>query len=106
MGSQRDNDQETATLRYKRPGASPAALGILKALEPQSDAVARLRSRSEDHLTVPSEPLYKAKRERRGFWERSTHKEKDKDQEKDHGKDDDIQAELTRMIGAFSVQAD
>jgi hypothetical protein len=105
-GTHRDRERDVALPRKKPPGASVAALGILKALEPQLDATSRLRSRSEEHLMVSSESFSKEKKEKRGFWERTAAKDREKDQDKDRGKerdrrDDESQAELTRMIGTF-----
>ena len=92
------------------PGSPPsaptstAALGLLRALDPFTihDTLGdkdhkgyRLHDRYHS-----DEALHEEKKEKKGFWGGAKEKEKEKGKER---RDDDGQAELTRMIGASNV---
>lgn len=102
-------------LRKKPPSSVPnafAAVGILKALEPHHLEPVASHDHSEDGYT-DSSVRGEEKKEKRGFWERASHRDKDKDKDRAREKDkerekekererrdEDAQAEITRMIGA------
>ena len=101
------------TLRKKPPnGPAPtAAVGILRALDPHPDLQhqpqQQYRERSDDTQTEFSfrEDRYKEdKKEKKGFWDRAKEKTEERDRERQRARErerreDDSQAELTRMIG-------
>ena len=102
-------------MRKKPPQSTAnafAAVGILRALEPHQHLEPVVsHDQSEDGFTDGS--AREEKKEKRGFWERASHRDKDKDKdrakerekerEKEKERDrreEDPAAELTRMIGA------
>lgn len=96
----------TTILRKKAPGGSgaAAAVGILKALDPHLEAEQRSREISEDHHTHHEHPVKEEKKDKKPFWERSSGKEKEKDYDVARDRrDEDGQAELTRMIGKSNL---
>lgn len=111
--------QPQQTLRKKPPnGPSPtAAVGILRALDPHSEQPnpyhqpQQPREQPDDtntefSFTEDRHPLIKEeKKEKKGFWDRTKERAEEKERERQKLKDrerrqDDSQAELTRMIGA------
>ncbi|KAI0651280.1 hypothetical protein C8Q79DRAFT_996771 [Trametes meyenii] len=121
-GSLKDRDQQV--LRKKPAPSAPnafAAVGILRALEPhQHLEPVSSHDQSEDGFTDPSSR--EEKREKRGFWERASHRDKDKDKERARErdkerekerererererKDEEAHAEITRMIGYLTATA-
>ncbi|KAL7278621.1 hypothetical protein ACG7TL_007622 [Trametes sanguinea] len=129
-GNHKDRDQQVLRKRPHIPAANSfAAVGILRALEPHLEQVVS-HDTSEDGFTDAS--VREEKKEKRGFWERASHRDKDKD--KDRGKerekerekekdrdrerekarerdrdrdrrDEDAPAELTRMIAKEAAKA-
>lgn len=117
----RDRDSQQpfqATSRKKPPSSAPVALGILKALDPPRTDVPShsQKARSEDRFTIHSDSSHRdrdrdrekdlgEKKDKWTFWNRDKDREKERsERERDgaRGKDrreDDGQAELTRMIG-------
>ncbi|KAI8972553.1 hypothetical protein BD414DRAFT_517884 [Trametes punicea] len=113
-GNQKDRDQHVLRKRPPIPAANSfAAVGILRALEPQQHLEPVIsRDQSEDDLTEISHR--EEKKEKRPFWERASHRDKDKDKERAREKDkdrekekerkeEDAHAELTRMIGYLTA---
>lgn len=89
--------------RKKPPGGSgaAAAVGILKALDPHPEAEQRSRELSEDPAHH-EHPVKEERKDKKPFWERSSGKDKDYDVARDRDRrEDDGQAELTRMIGGL-----
>ncbi|KAI6158656.1 hypothetical protein EDD17DRAFT_1620975 [Pisolithus thermaeus] len=109
------NDQNN--LRRKSP--APAALGILKALEPNpQDSQSNFHHDSSDDHHPPSEPVRAMeKKEKRSFWEgmlkdrenktkeREKEKERERARDRDRRDDDVVVAELTRLIGYLTATA-
>jgi hypothetical protein len=99
-----------SVLRKKpaQPVNAVAALGILKALDssiaPPVEPANLQRQHSEDYGTEYS--YREDRRERKGFWERATggNKEKERQREKER-RDDHDQNELTRIIGTLRFDA-
>lgn len=101
----------------RRKSPAPAALGILKALEPNpQDSQSNFHQDSSDDHHPPSEPLRAVeKKEKRGFWEgmlkdresRTKEREREKERARDRDRrDDDVAgAELTRLIGYLTATA-
>ncbi|KAI0668846.1 hypothetical protein C8Q78DRAFT_212551 [Trametes maxima] len=119
-GSHKDRDQQV--LRKKPAPSAPnafAAVGILRALEPhQHLEPVSSHDQSEDGFTDPSSR--EEKKEKRGFWERASHRDKDKDKERARERDkerekererererrdEEAHAEITRMIGYLTATA-
>lgn len=95
------------------PGSPPsaptstAALGILRALDPFAALDAPTDKEHRSHRLHhdrhhSDEALHEEKKEKKGFWG-GKEKEKEKGRER---RDDDGQAELTRMIGASNMFPD
>ena len=117
--SDRPRQGEKDALLKKRPqlpGTGPgspsiptstAALGILRALDPFTahDATGEKEHRGHKlHDRHHSdEALHEEKKERKGFWGGVKEKEREKGKER---RDDDGQAELTRMIGMSNMFPD
>ncbi|KAH9948467.1 hypothetical protein B0H21DRAFT_733432 [Amylocystis lapponica] len=107
--SGKDRDREQQVLRKKAPGAGNAlaAVGILRALEPHPGPhpePLNAPDPSEDSMTEVS--CREEKKERRGFWERTGVRDKERDRFKEkERKDEDPHAELTRMIGYLTATA-
>ncbi|CDO75455.1 hypothetical protein BN946_scf184823.g9 [Trametes cinnabarina] len=129
-GNHKERDQQLLRKRPHAPAANSfAAVGILRALEPHLEPVIS-HDPSEDGFTDVS--VREEKKEKRGFWERASHRERDKDKdrakerEKDRDKErdrdrererdrnrekdrdrkeEDAPAELTRMIGYLTATA-
>ncbi|KAI6030297.1 hypothetical protein EDC04DRAFT_87826 [Pisolithus marmoratus] len=110
------NDQNNP--RKKSP--APAALGILKALEPShQDSQSNLYQDSSDDHHLLSEPVRVERKEKRGFWEgmlkdresKTKEKEKERERERERARDRDRRdddagsSELTRMIGYLTATA-
>lgn len=102
----RSGDREPGVHKHKAPGAA-AAVGILRALDPHLDTpvpTPRVFVDRSDQYSFDS--AHREERERKkGFWERASDRSKDKDREKEklrerERRDEEGQAELTRMIGA------
>ncbi|TFK37648.1 hypothetical protein BDQ12DRAFT_151185 [Crucibulum laeve] len=123
LGKDRDRDNSR-----KRPPNAPVALNILRSLDPpRADLpIGHTRSYSEERYNRSEsghgyrerekEQLEKEKKEKKGFWSRDKDKDKDRDRErltereKERGRekdrrDEEGQAELTRMIGYLTATA-
>ncbi|KAI0351610.1 hypothetical protein OH77DRAFT_1429431 [Trametes cingulata] len=107
--------EQQQVLRKKPPSSVPnafAAVGILRALEPHHLEPVASHEQSEDGFTDSS--VREERKEKRGFWDRASHRDKDKDKERarekekekeKEKKEEDAQAELTRMIGYLTATA-
>ena len=112
----KDRERDPQILRKKAPNGhghgALAAVGILRALDPQLESHNMSDSMPiDDNMTEVS--FREDKKERRGFWdrkdkdkERERLREQDREREKDRvrereRKDEDTPAELTRMIGMW-----
>lgn len=119
--------------RKKSLASAPVALGILRSLDPPRTDISPHPQKvpSEERFTIHSDTGHRDrdrdrerdlgdKKERWAFWNRDKDREKDKDKEKDkerlfergreglrgkERKEDESQAELTRMIGYLTATA-
>ncbi|KAH9893941.1 hypothetical protein C8Q73DRAFT_745604 [Cubamyces lactineus] len=115
-GNHKERDQQVLRKKPHQSTANAfAAVGILRALEPHQHLEPVVsHDQSEDGFTDGS--AREEKKEKRGFWERASHRDKDKDKdrakerekerekEKDRDRrEEDPAAELTRMIGFLTA---
>lgn len=103
----RGGDREPQVLKKKSPSnnSAVAAIGILKALDPHPETPRLHLEHSDEFLVDPN--FREERKERKGFWERASERSKDKEREREKVKererrDEEGQAELTRMIGSYS----
>ena len=110
LGSTRDREAQQVTLRKKPQGGNGVAgLGILRALDPHAVEPVNMNQQARERERDVGE-----RREKKGFLGRDKEREKDREQERERDKererergrdreryrrDEDSQAELTRMIG-------
>jgi len=79
-------------------------MGLLRALDPFSAHDASVDKESKNSSLPLDDSVGEERKERKGFWGAAREKDRDKERERDKVKerrDDDGQAELTRMIGAY-----
>ncbi|KAH8099783.1 hypothetical protein BXZ70DRAFT_1025894 [Cristinia sonorae] len=110
------------TTRKKQPPPATAAIGILRSLDPHhshltaSPPVSIPREPSPEEILRPTERVPEKKKP--GFWERAKERDKEKERlkeeekkdrqglrSKDKSREEDSQAELTRMIGYLTANA-
>lgn len=105
-GKGADRDPQLAKKKQGSAGSAPAAVSILKSLDPHPETPRLHVEHSDEYL---ADPAYREdKKERKGFWERASEKNKEKEREREKLKErerreEEGQAELTRMIGVFSL---
>ncbi|GJE99365.1 hypothetical protein PsYK624_156190 [Phanerochaete sordida] len=109
-----DRDGTQKLLKKQPPPSNqngPAAIGILKALDPHPDAP-QLRVENSDEQLGGSDHVSSRddKKERKGFWERASERTREREREKERHrererKEEEGQAELTRMIGYLTATA-
>jgi hypothetical protein len=104
--------RETQVLRKKPQSTTGAiaAVGILKALDPHLEGEHRSRDLPEELPQHYEPPMKEDKKDRRPFWDRNISKEREREREHDRDKlrdrdrrDEEGQAELSRMIGQFTA---
>lgn len=107
LSNGRGGDREPQVLKKKSPSnnSAVAAVGILKALDPHPETPRLYIGHSDEFLVDPN--FRDEKKERKGFWERASERSREKEREREKVKererrDEEGQAELTRMIGPSS----
>ncbi|KAK7695193.1 hypothetical protein QCA50_002383 [Cerrena zonata] len=106
-----DHDRQIPRRKHSATNAV-AAVGILRALDPHLDTNPHPRDYPDDSHVSSHHSRSSEKKEKKGFWERASGRDKDKDKDKDKARarekerrEDDGQAELTRMIGYLTATA-
>jgi len=97
-----EREPTISTLKKKQPGSALPALSVLRALDPQL-ATSQRRSRSEEHLALSDSPFREDKKEKRNFWDRSSTRDKERENKERDKRFEDSPEELTRMIGVYSL---